>query len=499
MKKKLISTIFILLIILFTTNIVQATNKLNLEITLPEDIKQNNMADAKMKEYYEQNHIYLHATNEKQDESVMVIQLENELTKRVGSLKGLSEQNRNMFLEEYNQVKLQDGQSVLRQEIYEKEDMLFIDTVYEKTANEKTIQTEEYYTIFKEKALIVSASSLNKDIDSAKARQMMESIKVSVEEDNSGLKDMMYVFVIPVMIIVLGVIYVIKEKRNKVQLEENEKNAILHNVTKYLETVIDYSKFRGILILFGVTIGLNILNLLFGVIGQITSDWMEQELLFTKIYMILAMLQNMIQLIGVIYIAYRLTKKEVKTIKKIQNTFVSMLIGVMLLTISRVIIQFATIGMNQNFISYITYETGVFTKSMIYILIWYFYFRNSIRVSVYYQEKSLEQMITNPKKGYQNNFVNKRIMEFKIIEYFKSQKAYDYASGIYINKLPKEYKNSLSLSDLNTKKVIRLKRAKYYLSKKDLESPKAEKRKTIKTVLGIITIYLFVELILYIL
>ena len=88
--------------------------------------------------------------------------------------------------------------------------------------------------------------------------------------------------------------------------------------------------------------------------------------------------------------------------------------------------------------------------------------------------------------------------EFKIIDYFKSQKAYDYATGIYINKLPKEYAKSLSLLDLNSKRIIRLKKAKYYLSMKDLENPKAENRKIVKTICWIALIYIFIMLILYI-
>ncbi len=87
-------------------------------------------------------------------------------------------------------------------------------------------------------------------------------------------------------------------------------------------------------------------------------------------------------------------------------------------------------------------------------------------------------------------------MEFKIIEYFKKQKAFDYESGIYINKLAKEYTNSISLQNLNAKKIIRLKRAKYYLSNKNLENSKTEQRKMVKTVTWIIIIYFLVLLII---
>ncbi|MCI8481929.1 MAG: hypothetical protein HFJ27_02330, partial [Clostridia bacterium] len=153
-------------------------------------------------------------------------------------------------------------------------------------------------------------------------------------------------------------------------------------------------------------------------------------------------------------------------------------------------------GISQEILSYLFFEIRILVKSIIYILIWYLYFKNSIRISIYYNEKTLEQILQNPKKGYQVNFVNKSLMEFKIIQYFKKQKALDYASGIYINKLPREYANSISLQDLNAKKIIRLKKAKYYLNNKNLENPKTEPRKTAKTIAWMVTIYILVLIIL---
>ena len=35
-------------------------------------------------------------------------------------------------------------------------------------------------------------------------------------------------------------------------------------------------------------------------------------------------------------------------------------------------------------------------------------------------------------------------MELNLIEYFENQKALDYESGIYINKMPKEYDKSFT-------------------------------------------------------
>lgn len=495
MKKKIVRSIFLFVILMMSLNIVQAAGKLNIQITLPEDLNKN-MIDSQTKQYYEQNNIYLHAVNDKQDEAVMVMQVENEANKRISNLKELNKQNFNAVLEYYNNQKLQEGINVLKQETYQKEELLFIDTIYEKVTNEQRIQTEEYYTVFDGKTIMISASFLNKDVDTLKVRQIIDSIKIAEQEEKSTLENSSYLWIIPVMLIALLILYMIKEKRNNIKLEENEKNKILQNVIEHMNKVTDYSKFKGVLILFAITIGLNILNLLFGMIDIVKqSNLLVEASLFTKTYNALLVIQNLIQLVGVIYIAYSLRKKEAKTIKKIENTFIAIFIGVVLVTIIRIIMS---IVVGQSLVKYVIYEMQIFIRSVIYVAIWYCYFKNSIRVSVYYKEKSIEQIVKEPKKGYQTNKVNKKITEFKIIEYFKTQKAYDYASGIYINKLPKEYAKSLSLLDLNSKKIIRLKKAKYYLSMKDLSNPKAENRKIVKTICWIALIYIFIMLILYI-
>lgn len=496
MKKRIITSVCIF--ILLTISFVQARGKLNLQIALPEDLNRN-MITEQTKKYYEQNNIYLHVANEKQDEAVMVMQVENEANKRISNLKELNKQNFNAVLEYYNNQKIEEGTRVLKQETYEKEELLFIDTIYEKVTDENKIQTEEYYTVFDGKTIMISASFLNKDVDILKVRQIIDSIEVTNNETKNSIENSIYLWIIPVMLIALLILYIVKQKKSNIILKENEKSKILQNVIEHMNKVTDYSKFRGILILFAVTIGLNIINLLSGMIDIVTqSKLLVEGSIFTKIYNISLVIQNVIQLLGVIYIAYCLTKKEAKTTKKIANTFIAIFVGVVIITITRIIMQIANIGFGKGIAPYIISETLLFIKSVIYIAIWYGYFKNSIRVSVYYGEKSIEQIIKEPKKGYQRNKVNKKITEFKIIDYFKTKKAYDYASGIYINKLPKEYAKSLSLLDLNSKKIIRLKKAKYYLSMKDLNNPKAENRKTIKTILWISAIYVFIMLVLYI-
>ncbi len=488
MKKRILIAILIIISIVCIVKTVQAVDMLELEITLPSNFKATEQT-AETKKYYEKNYIYLHATNEEQNESVVLVQLENELTIKIANLNQIDKESLNVFLEQYKGTKEQNKQTILKQETYQKEDILFIDTILEQKTNDSTIQTNEYYTICQGKAIIISYSFLNKEVDVNKVRSVIDSITFSNE--NTLLLHNNKIIILCIFTIILIVSYYIKQVKVKTNIDENEKQKMLPQIVKYMNK-IDYSKFKGILILFVITIILNIINLSTGIISSILNENISYNGI-AKAYNIISVIQNVIQLLGIIYIAYCLTKRKVNTIKKVKNTFIIILVGVILLTIIRLVLVI-NIG---DFWKYFKSEIQVMLSSVLYIVIWYLYFRNSIRVSVYYGEKTLEQIIINPKKIYQENLVNKKIMELNLIEYFKNQKALDYESGIYINKLPKEYAKSITLSNLNTKRIIRLKRAKYYLSKKDLESPKTEQRQILKIVGISILIYIIAVLLLY--
>lgn len=485
MRNKLIAIIIIIVSILCMVNTVQADM---VKITLPNNFKPSTQSTEK--EQY--NHTYLHATNEAQDEAIIFVQLENELTKSVVSLKQLNEESMNEFLVQYKNTKEQDEQTTIKQETYQKDDMLFIDTILEQNTNDNTIQTNEYYTIYEGRAIIISYSFLNKEVDTNKVKSVIDSISITDEELVSQKeKNYTNTIILGVATLILVVIYIIRQTKGKIKIDENEKRKMLPQIVKYMNK-IDYSKFKGILVLFVVTIILNIINLSFGIIGFRFNGNISYEGI-AKVYNILSVIQNIIQLLGIIYIAYCLTKRKVESISKIKKIFIIMLVGVILLTIIRLVLC-TTVG---DFWKYFKSEIQVMLSNVLYIGIWYLYFKNSIRVSVYYGEKTLEQIIITPKKMYQENLVNKKVMELKLIGYFEDQKAVDYESGIYINKLPKEYVKSVVLTSLNSKKIIRLKRAKYYLSKKDLENPKTEQKQMLKIVGIGIAIYILTVLLIY--
>lgn len=162
---------------------------------------------------------------------------------------------------------------------------------------------------------------------------------------------------------------------------------------------MEYDKLKGILILFIITIVLNIVSLSLGVIqGFIQYKELIEYSIITRLHVIFVIIQNIVQLLGIIYIAYLLTKRNEKTIKKIEKTFLYMLIGIVILTILRLILQIFINGTKQEFLNFIISEVKILVKSMMYILIWYLYFKNSIRVSIYYKQKTLEQIILDPKK-----------------------------------------------------------------------------------------------------
>lgn len=431
MRNKLIAIIIIIISILCMASVVQADM---VKITLPNNFK----ASTQNAETTQQNHIYLHATNDEQNEAIVLVQLENELTKSVVSLKQLNEESMNEFLAQYKKTKERDEQVILKQETYQKDDMFFIDTILEQKNNDNIVQTDEYYTIYEGRAIIISYSFLNKEVDTNKVKSVIDSISITDEELVSQKeKNYTNTIILGVVTLILILIYVIKQTKGKIKIDENEKRKMLPQIVKYMNK-IDYSKFKGILVLFVVTIILNIINLSFGIIGFVFNGNISYEGI-AKVYNILSVIQNIIQLLGIIYIAYCLTKRKVESISKIKKIFIIMLVGVILLTIIRLVLC-TTVG---DFWKYFKSEIQVMLSSVLYIGIWYLYFKNSIRVLVFYGEKTLEQIIINPKKMYQENLVNKKIREFKLIEYFENQKALDYASGIYINKLPKEYAKSI--------------------------------------------------------
>ena len=495
MKKRKNVAIGVFLVIVMITTMVQAINDIHLTITLPQDYIQKNLQDESMKQYYSKKHIYLHAVNENQDESVLVVQLENDFTKRITNLAKLNELNFNTILEQYNKQKEQVGQVTIKQETYQKGEWLFIDTIYEQMSEERKVQVEEYYTIIDGKAIVISVNFLEKQVDTTKARQIIDSVEISKQEEKQGMNQY-YVWGMLAFGIILAILYIRKQTKINVKLEEHEKKTILQRITKHLTKVLQADKLKGVLVLFIITLVVNSINLLYTSLQMLVQyQWLHGYTVAYKVYVGFVLVQNLWQLLGLLYIAYCLTKRKPETIGNIQKTFLAMLIGITLLTIGRLILQ-ASLKMSEDFISYSISEMKILAKSIMYILVWYLYFKNSIRVSVYYKEKSIEQIVTNPKKGYQTNAICKRMMEAKIIDYFTTKKAFDYGNGIYLNHLPKEYASSIALSDLTAKKILKLKRAKYYLNQKNLENPKGEKRKSAKTVALMVVIYVLVILLI---
>ena len=222
MKKKLLFIIAIVLMILNIGITVQADM---VKLTLPSNFK----ASTQNTETSQYNHIYLHATNDEQNEAIVLVQLENELTKSVVSLKQLNEESMNEFLVEYKKTKEQDKQVVLKQETYEKDDMFFIDTILEQKTNDKWVQTNEYYTIHEGKAIIISYSFLNKEVDTNKVRGVIDSVSITDEELVSQKeKNYTNTIILGIAILVLIVIYIIKQTKFKTQIDENEKQMLEH-------------------------------------------------------------------------------------------------------------------------------------------------------------------------------------------------------------------------------------------------------------------------------
>ncbi len=262
MKIRQNMAIGVFLVILMITTMVQAVNDIHLTITLPQDYIMQTPQDENQKQYYRQNHIYLHAINEKNDEAFMVVQLENDFTKRIANLAELNEQNVNTVLEQYNKEKEQGNQVTLQQETYQKGDLLFIDTVFEQTSEQRKIQVEEYYTIINGKAIVISVSFLDKQVDTDKVRQMIDSVEISKKEETSGINHW-YLLGMLGFAVVLMVLYVRKQTKMKINLAQYEKKSILERIVKHFDNLLQYDKFKGVLVLFTITLIINSINLFY--------------------------------------------------------------------------------------------------------------------------------------------------------------------------------------------------------------------------------------------
>lgn len=485
MRKRIIQ-ISLIITILFITTMVQAVSIQEIKIDLPKEytkaIQTNQIQDSNIRKYYEENHIYFNATNEEQNKSIIIAKMENELTEQIQNFDQLEEADQNIFMEKYNEVKQEKKQIIKKQEIVTYNDIVYLYTVFEQNDEENKLIVEEYYTIVNKSAYVISASYQNVENNEKDMKQVMISLQFHEENtEEKGFDQFFYTFIIIGMIILLAIIYFVKLVREKPAVENKEKEKILHQVKEYIIQKTNYEKFGGYLIFFYITIILNIINLFFG-----TSEYFSMDISFQNrnikemIYLLTAIIQNLLGLLGMIYIFIKVRKRDLKIKNHIENTLKIVLIGTAFLTILRFIIQASIYQLEVFNTSYMQTEIKVFLQSFGYLLVWFMYLKNSVRVSIYYMEKSVEEMILLPKTSWQKHVINKKVMEFKIIDYFQKEKALDYQSGIYINKLPKEYANSLSLSDLNAKKIIRLKKAKYYLSNKDLSDPNVEKKRALK-------------------
>lgn len=491
--KKILTSIIVFVSILAVTLSIQAVyiSEIGININLPEEFKyiaqQQDIQDKNAKQYYKENNIYLNASNEEQNKIILVFKIENSTTKQINNLSLLEKTDLDTLVKQYNKQKQEAGEIITKQETLIYNDKLYIHSIYEQQKENNKIVVDEYYTIVDKIAYIFTENYKNLEVNEQEMKQVINDItfqKIEVKTNNGFT----YTYIIFGFILLLGIGYIIKLKINKSQIQENEKSLFTNRIKEYLEKKTNYNKFSGYLVFFTITVVLNIINLSYGVFQYFTQGILGQALELKEIiYISTAILQNMFGVIFMIYIAILLKKRKANTIDKISKSLIIILISTIILTIFRVIIQANLYGMKIFELGYIESEIKVLLQNFVYIISWFLYFKNSIRVAVYYKQKTLEEIILTPNTILQKDMIQKKMMEFKIIDYFIKEKAYDYSSGIYINKLPKEYANNVSLSDLSSKKIIRLKRAKYYLSNKDLNNPNVEKKKALKTAFWIIS------------
>lgn len=510
MKRKMRISLLILLAVLFCFNTVQATSisNIQMEITLPENFinlteeVQNNPSilekygttKEQVLEDYQKNGIVLDAISQDGANSIVVMGLSNATTQKIYDLSSLKEKKREQFIEQYKRAKQNDFQTVQSVQTYVIENTIFLDTLLEQTttSGEKT-QIQEYYTIVNGNAVAISVK--NKTLSQEEMKTIINSVKFSKIEV-SGTTNYIPVIILGGIFVVLYLINKRREKKNKLEIQPTEKKTLISKAIKIygLEQNV---QFKGYLLFFYITlllssifIGIN--TILFLTNGTLFSGAFTWE----KTYNTMIVLQNIIQVAILLYMACILRKRKPENIKKIKRALLILLGTILFLGLVRMGMGFFVYHVSILNSSYYGIELGSMIRNALYAVVWYGYYTNAIRVSVYYQERNLQQILENPKTRWQTRKINEILTQTKIREYFEQHKAMDTTSGIAMNQIPKEYVNSPYFQELMIKKVIKTKLGKAYLNSKVVQNPNFEKRRQMRTALYMVGIYLLVMLFL---
>lgn len=497
---KFTKILIILILIILVPNFVKAINieEINLNVDIPSEyinltktlkdntneLLQHDINTEQLQDDYSQNNIIFDAISNDKTKAITIAKLQNDSTIKIENLSKYSQSQLEEFMEKYKIAKENLGQTIIEQSIYIKGERTFINSILEQKSDDKVIKSNEYYTIVNKNAITIVQNVFDGEINKQEMQDIIESIKFDSETQVNNAKQYINTYII---LCVLGIVLVMFGiYKAKDMSKENPEEKYITQVVAKIKQMGDYNKFGGYIKFFAITICLSVISEIIVIVR-----FFEEGVIYNS-YNILQLLQNIILIVALTYMLLNIKKRENKSIKKIKYSILVILVSTIVLTIIKSIIIYVSGQEN----SYYIYELKVLLQNIAYTIIWYMYYANSIRVQVFYNKEQLEKIAKNPKTKIQRNYINGIIAKIKIVDYFRKNKATNYENGIYINKISKEINNSY-LSEMNAKRIIKLKKAKYYLDENKLQKSEINSKSNgIKIVIGLIIVFLVVNALL---
>lgn len=499
------SVFFILtILIICTLTKVQAAyiTNLGMEIQIPEGyinlievvntnaevLKEYNMDSDQIKEYYQKNGVVLDMIHQDRSKSFVIMKLANTTTKKIKNLNTLNETSLENFMAQYKEEKQKANQEVISQQKEIKNDTIYIHTqLKQMKSNQEQTNIDEYYTIANSIAIAISLNHLTGEIQQQELSHIIDSItfdKITVE---SEMASYLPILILIAVVVLLYGINLIKEKKSNIVIEEKEKSKLTKKAIE-MHNMKDYTRFGGYLKFFFITLLLSILGMIIQIVSFVLEGIPKTEnITWTLVHNFILSGQLLIEIGILIYFAIIVRRKEPSTIKKIKKWFVILGSIISVLTLIRICTTYM-ISLQDN--QYYLGEIGALVRNLCYMIVWYWYYRSSMRVSIYYQEATIEESIEQPKNRIQKRKSSRLLSEAKIIDYFEEKGAISYGDAIAMSEIPNSYLRSSHFSELVNRKILKTKMGKVFLNQKNIEDPKFEKRRQTKTALWILLIYI---------
>lgn len=501
MRKKIVYIGIVILLMLMNITKVQASSlKMNIELpeeyinltqlveSDPDQLEKYQLNPQELKNKYQKNGIMIDAINEEKSKTITAMVMGNLYTSQIQSMSKLSKEELTNWMEEYKQVKQKDMPKEIVQRSYVVNDKIYVNT---RIMENNAIIQDEYYTIEEGKAIIISLNRISGEIQEGE----MEGIVNNITFNDIQIELPQSMYIITTITIVVSVciliMYEILKRKNKIEIKENEKEKLTKKVIENYELKKNM-KLGGYQLFFLITVILSILNMGYQTIQSFITGEIGQKNGLELIYLIVTIIQNILQIIVLGYIGLLIPKKATKAKKQIEKALIITMSFVIIGTLIKTGLSYQ-MGIVR--VSYYSLLLVGVIQNIIYLILWYTYYKNSIRVSIYYLQNSMQELVQNPTTKIQKARMETRLVETKIVTFFEERNAIELKNAVEIQEIPREFIKSFYLSRLARRKVLKVKEHKVYLNKKRKTTRKYERIREAKIIGVILFVYIIIILI----